>query len=164
MTETGAEAETSATQRISIQLCQRIHSAHLPVIFRGLFLCKFHQVVERRVFRSRDVHVDLNYYMRSDPQGVRYRYLCFTVTTISVFKNNMCVRGGRKYQNDEVKDKKPHAGICRCLSEFGELWPATDSGSGTTLNMRAYFIFPVPAYANCNPDVAPDSTYFFTVY
>jgi hypothetical protein len=38
-----------------------------------------------------------------------------------VFQNILRVHVGRNYQNDEVKEKKPHAGIYRCLSEFGEL-------------------------------------------
>jgi len=50
-----------------------------------------------------------------------------------VFQNILRVCGGQNYQNDEVKEKKPHVGIYRCLSEFRELRTATGSGSGTTL-------------------------------
>jgi len=121
MTDTVALAETSATHRISTQLCQRTHSAHLPEMLRELFLCKVHHVEERRVFRYCDVDDELLCYFRSDPHGVRYRYLYSTGTAIGVFQNILRVHVGRNYQNDEVKEKKPHAGIYRCLSEFGEL-------------------------------------------
>jgi hypothetical protein len=121
MTDTVAVAETSAIHRISTQLCQRTHSAHLPVLCRGLTFCKLHHVVERCVLRRCEALAELRCHVRSDPQGVRYRYLCSTETTISVFQNILRVRGGPNGRNDEAKEKKLHAGIYRCLSEFGEL-------------------------------------------
>jgi hypothetical protein len=122
--------------RISTQLCQRTHSAHLPVLFRGLTFCKFHHFVEPCVLRHCDVQAELRCQVRSDPQGVRYRYLYSSETTINVFQNILCVRGGRNCQNDEAKEKKPHAGIYGRLLEFEELRSVTGSGSGATLNVR----------------------------
>jgi len=138
ITDTVAVAETSVIHRIYTQICQRTHPAHLPVLFRGPTFCTFHHVVERRVLRHCDVNVELRCHVRSDPQGVRYRYLYSTGTTISVLQNILRVRGGRNCQNDEVKEKKPHAGICRRLSEFEGL-TVTGSASGATLNTRGYF-------------------------
>ena len=140
ITDTVAVAETSAIHRISTQICQRTHSAHLPVLFRGLTFCTFHHVVEPRVLRHCDRNVELCCHVRSDPQGVRYRYLYSTQTTIHVFQNILRFRGGRNCQNDKAKEKKLHAGIYRRLSEFEELWSVTGSGNGATLNMRGFFV------------------------
>ena len=140
MTDTVAVAETSAIHRISTQLCQRTHSVHLPELFRGLTFCKCHHVEERCVLLHWHKYCVLRCHVCSDPQGVRYLYLYITETTISLFKDTLRVRGGRNCQNDEAKEKKLHAGIYRRLSGFGMMWTATDSGSGATLNMRAYLV------------------------
>ena len=133
-----AVAEMSAIHCISTQLCQRTHSARLPVIFPGQIFSSYHHVVERCVSLYWDFNVVRLIHVRSDPQGVRYRYFFRSETTISVFVTFLRVRGGRNCQNDEEKEKKPHAGIYARLSQFGELWTTTGKETVGTLNMRVY--------------------------
>ena len=108
-------AKTSAIHRISTQLYQRTHSAHLPEVIRGLLCCKFHQVVEPCFLPHGHCCVELLWHVRSDPQGEWYRYFYITVTEATII---LRVRGCRNCQNDEAKDKKLHVGIYRRLSEF----------------------------------------------
>jgi hypothetical protein len=121
MTDTVAVAETSEIHRISTQLRQRTHTAHLPVISGGPNCCSFHHVVECSVLWYLDHNATEGCHVRFDLQGVGYRYSYITDRTISWMRNTLRVRGGRNCQNDEAKKKYLHAGIYRRLLEFGEL-------------------------------------------